>query len=168
MRSGAQLSGRSNNGQAGKKLHLKRKDYEDRLRRLHVRREKSQMYVQRYVSHLPAGGEIVIFDRSWYNRAGVGRKVWKLSKMDLESFARWDDYTRARDDMFMATDTAWAPSFVVRSDDKRRARLNIIEQLLASIPYKRVPRVKISLPKRRIARAGGISRLPLKVIAEVH
>jgi polyphosphate kinase 2 len=186
-------------------------------------REKSQMYIQRYVPHLPAGGEIVIFDRSWYNRAGVervmgfcteqdverflsvvpqvekaivdsgiillkywlevspeeqerrleariddGRKVWKLSRMDLESFARWDDYTRARDDMFMATDTAWAPWFVVRSDDKRRARLNIIEHLLASIPYKLVPRAKISLPKRRATGAGQMLRLPLKVIPEVH
>jgi polyphosphate kinase len=144
-------------------------------------REKTQMYIQRYLPHLPSGGEVAIFDRSWYNRAGVervmgfcteeeakrflsttpqvekamvesgimllkywlevspeeqekrlkariddGRKVWKLSKMDLKSFVRWDDYTRARDDMFMATDTAWAPWFIARSDDKRRARLNII------------------------------------------
>src|SRR5262245_59864729 len=168
-------------------------------------REKSQMYIQRYLPHLPAGGEVVIFDRSWYNRAGVervmgfcteeeatrflslapqvekamvdsgvillkywlevspeeqekrleariddGRKTWKLSQMDLKSFARWDDYTRVRDEMFVATDTAWAPWFVARSDDKRRARLNVIEHLLASIPYQRVPRAKVKLPSRRI------------------
>jgi polyphosphate kinase 2 len=180
-------------------------------------REKSQMYVQRYLPYLPSGGEVVIFDRSWYNRAGVervmgfctvedtkrflhvapqvekamaesgiillkywlevspeeqerrlrariddGRKTWKLSAMDLKSFARWDDYTRARDDMLMATDTAWA-----RSDDKRRARLNIIEHLLAHIPYEPVPREKPKLPKRHITapRAPG---LLLKVIPEVH
>ena len=186
-------------------------------------REKSQMYIQRYLPHLPSGGEVVIFDRSWYNRAGVervmgfctdedakrflgvvpevekamvdsgiillkywlevspeeqekrlkariddGRKIWKLSKMDLKSFARWDDYTRARDEMFMATDTAWAPWFVARSDDKRRARLNIIEHLLASIPYEDVPREKVKLPKRHTRAADRASRLPLKIIAEVH
>jgi polyphosphate kinase len=185
-------------------------------------REKSQMYIQRYLPHLPSGGEVVIFDRSWYNRAGVervmgfcpkdevkrflsvtppvekamvdsgiilikywlevspeeqerrlrariddGRKTWKLSDMDLRSFARWDDYTRARDDMFMATDTAWAPWFVARSNDKRRGRLNIIEHLLASIPYGRVPRTKVKLPKRHIA-AVDRARLPLKIIPEVH
>ena len=186
-------------------------------------REKSQMYIQRYLPHLPAGGEVVIFDRSWYNRAGVervmgfcsdedakrflgvvpqvektmvdsgvillkywlevspeeqekrlkariddGRKIWKLSKMDLKSFARWDDYTRARDEMFMATDTAWAPWFVARSDDKRRARLNIIEHLLANIPYEDVPREKVKLPKRHVRAADRASRLPLKIVAEVH
>ena len=186
-------------------------------------REKSQMYVQRYLPHLPSGGEVVIFDRSWYNRAGVervmgfcteedakrflsvvpqvekamvnsgiillkywlevspeeqqerlrariddGRKIWKLSKMDLKSFTRWDDYTRMRDEMFMATDTAWAPWFVARSDDKRRARLNIIEHLLANIPYERVPRAKVKLPVRRISVANKASRLPLKMIPEVH
>jgi polyphosphate kinase len=186
-------------------------------------REKSQMYIQRYLPHLPAGGEVVIFDRSWYNRAGVervmgfcteeeakrflrivpqvekamvdsgvillkywlevspeeqekrleariddGRKTWKLSQMDLKSFARWDDYTRVRDEMFMATDTAWAPWFVARSDDKRRARLNVIEHLLASIPYERVPRAKVKLPSRRIAKADRMPRLPLKYIAEVY
>jgi polyphosphate kinase 2 len=185
-------------------------------------REKSQMYIQRYIPHLPSGGEVVIFDRSWYNRAGVervmgfcteeeakrflslapqvekamvdseilllkywlevcpqeqerrlrariddGRKTWKLSKMDLKSFARWDDYTRVRDEMFMATDTPWAPWFVARSDDKRRARLNIIEHLLANIPYKSVPREKVTLPKRHVT-ADGTTRLPLKVIPEVH
>jgi polyphosphate kinase 2 len=186
-------------------------------------REKSQMYVQRYLPHLPSGGEVVIFDRSWYNRAGVervmgfcteeeakrflsvvpqvektvvdsgvillkywlevspqeqerrlrariddGRKTWKLSKMDLKSFTRWDDYTRARDEMFMATDTAWAPWFVARSDDKRRARLNIIEHLLANIPYERISPAKVKLPKRQITPAERAPRLPLKIIAEVH
>src|SRR5690349_16002933 len=171
-------------------------------------REKSQMYVQRYVPHLPAAGEIVIFDRSWYNRAGVervmgfctpeqlrwfykavpaveraivqsgvilikywlevspeeqtrrleariddGRKIWKLSPMDLKSYNRWYDYSRARDDMFAATDTEWAPWYVARSDDKKRARLNIITHLLSQIPYKAVPREKIRLPKRQ--KAGG-------------
>ncbi len=186
-------------------------------------REQSQMYIQRYLPHLPSGGEVVIFDRSWYNRAGVervmgfckqeevkrfltvapqvekamvdsgiilikywlevspeeqerrlseriddGRKTWKLSDMDLKSFTRWDDYTTARNDMFLATDTAWAPWFVVRSDDKRRARLNIIEHMLASVPYEQVARGKVRLPKRRIAAADQPSRLPLKFIPEVH
>jgi polyphosphate kinase 2 len=171
-------------------------------------REKSQMYIQRYLPHLPAAGEIVIFDRSWYNRAGVervmnlctedqvkrflqitpnvertivdsgvillkywlevsqeeqtrrlesritdGRKTWKLSPMDLESYSRWYDYSRARDEMFAATDTAWAPWFVVRSDDKRRARLNLISHLLSKIDYKETPRDKIKLPKRSDKRA---------------
>ncbi len=169
-------------------------------------REKSQLYVQRYVPHLPAAGEIVIFDRSWYNRAGVervmgfcpedqvkrflmmvpatekafvdsgiilikywlevgeeeqtrrlaarihdGRKVWKLSPMDLKSYSRWYDYSRARDDMFLASDTSWAPWFVVRSDDKKRARLNVITHLLHHIPYEDVPREKVELPKRQKA-----------------
>jgi polyphosphate kinase 2 len=167
-------------------------------------REKSQMYVQRYLPHFPAAGEIVIFDRSWYNRAGVervmgfctaeqarrflevapmfeklmvesgiillkywlevspdeqtrrlesriddGRKIWKLSPMDLLSYSRWYDYSRARDEMFAATDTSWAPWHVVRSDDKKRARLNIISHLLRQIPYKEAPREKIKLPKRQ-------------------
>ena len=153
-------------------------------------REKSQMYIQRYMPHLPAAGEIVIFDRSWYNRAGVervmgfcteeqakrflemcrrvekaivdsgiillkywlevspeeqtrrleariddGRKIWKLSPMDLKSYSRWYDYSRARDEMFKATDTPWAPWYVVHSDDKKRARLNLISHLLQQIPY---------------------------------
>jgi polyphosphate kinase 2 len=167
-------------------------------------REKSQMYVQRYLPHLPAAGEVVIFDRSWYNRAGVervmgfctedqaqrflrmlpavekaivesgvmlikywlevspeeqtrrlesrihdGRKIWKLSPMDLKSYSRWYDYSRARDDMFHATDTSWAPWHVAHSDDKKRARLNIIAHLLSVIPYKEVPRDKVKLPKRQ-------------------
>jgi len=168
-------------------------------------REKSQMYIQRYLAHLPAAGEIAIFDRSWYNRAGVERvmkfcseeqvkrfleivpgvekaivdsgvillkywleggaeeqtkrlkariedrrKIWKLSEMDLLSYSRWDDYTEARDDMLKATDTAWAPWFVARSDDKKRARLNIIEHVLSRIPYKNVSRRKVKLPKRHV------------------
>jgi len=167
-------------------------------------REKSQMYVQRYFAHLPAAGEITIFDRSWYNRAGVervlgfcteeqvkrflagtplvekaivesgiillkywlevspeeqtrrlserisdGRKIWKLSPMDIKSYDRWYDYSQARDDMFKATDTAWAPWHVVPSDDKRRARLNLISHLLSSIPYQDVQREKVKLPKRQ-------------------
>ena len=167
-------------------------------------REKSQMYVQRYLPHLPAAGEIVIFDRSWYNRAGVervmgfcteeqagkflkaaplveqaivdsgvillkywlevtpeeqtrrlksriddGRKVWKLTGMDLKSYSRWYDYSRARDEMFAATDTGFAPWYVVRSDDKKRARLNMITHLLSKIPYKEPPRDKVKLPKRQ-------------------
>jgi len=167
-------------------------------------REKSQMYVQRYLPHLPAAGEIVIFDRSWYNRSGVervmgfcsektarkflkavplvekamvnsgiqlikywlevspeeqtrrlesriddGRKIWKLSPMDLKSYSRWHDYSRARDEMFEATDTSFAPWYVARSDDKRRARLNIITHLLSQIPYKSAPREKVKLPKRQ-------------------
>jgi len=167
-------------------------------------REKSQMMIQRYIPHLPAAGEVVIFDRSWYNRAGVervmgfcteeqtkrflemapptekaiidsgvillkywlevseaeqtsrlkdriddGRKLWKLSPMDLKSYSRWYDYSRARDDMFKATDTPWAPWYVVRSDDKRRARLNVISHLLKHIPYEDVPREQVKLPKRQ-------------------
>jgi polyphosphate kinase len=167
-------------------------------------REKSQMYVQRYLPHLPAAGEVVIFDRSWYNRAGVERvmgfctpemttrflemvpgvekaivdsgislikywlevsadeqtrrlerrindprKTWKLSDMDLKSYSRWFDYSRARDDMFAATDTSWAPWFVAGTDDKRRGRLNIISHLLSHVPYARVPRSDVTLPKRQ-------------------
>jgi polyphosphate kinase len=167
-------------------------------------REKSQIYVQRYIEHLPAGGEIVLFDRSWYNRAGVERvmgfcseaeserflelcplverfvvddgiqvikywfeisqreqtrrfqnriedprKIWKLSPMDLESHRRWYDFSRARDAMFAATDTDWAPWYVVHADDKRRARLNCISHLLSLIPYEEVPFEGIELPKRQ-------------------
>jgi polyphosphate kinase 2 len=167
-------------------------------------RERSQMYIQRYIPHFPAAGEVVIFDRSWYNRAGVERvmgfcteeqsarfleqvpavekamvdsgiillkywlevspdeqtrrlesriddprKIWKLSDMDLASYARWNDYTRARDDMFSATDTAWAPWFVAHSDDKRSARLNIITHLLSRVPYEEPHRKKVKLPDRK-------------------
>ena len=166
-------------------------------------REKTQMYMQRYMQHFPGAGEIVIFDRSWYNRAGVEHvmgfcsedqyrqfldlcptveryitdagiilikfwlevgqdeqqrrfearlkdplRQWKLSPMDLESFRLWYDYSRARDRMLEATDSKHAPWHLVRSDDKRKARLNCISYLLSSIPYKKVPREKIKLPKR--------------------
>jgi len=166
-------------------------------------REKSQMYVQRYMQFFPAAGEILIFDRSWYNRAGVEHvmgfcskeqyhkfleicpvfekyivdagiilikywlevgqeeqerrflarlkdplRQWKLSPMDLESFRRWYDYSRARDRMLEATDSKHAPWHLVRSDDKKKARLNCISHLLSTIPYKKVPRDEIKLPKR--------------------
>ena len=169
-------------------------------------RERSQMYMQRYVKHLPAAGEVVIFDRSWYNRAGVERvmgfcseaeakgflqavplveeavvhsgvlllkywlevsaeeqtrrlqdrisdkrKVWKLSPMDLKSYGRWYDYSRARDEMFAATDTEFAPWHVAHTDDKRRGRLNIISDILGRIPYKQMPRDKVVLPRRQKA-----------------
>jgi len=184
-------------------------------------REKSQMYAQRYLPHLPAAGEVVIFDRSWYNRAGVervmgfcteeqvrgflevvphferlmvasgiilikywlevspeeqtrrlesriddGRKTWKLSPMDLKSYSRWYDYSRARDEMFKATDTDFAPWYVARSDDKRRARLNIISHLLGKIPYKSAPREKVKLPKRQ--KPGGYRdpKYPFKLVKE--
>ena len=183
-------------------------------------REKSQMYIQRYLAHLPAAGEIVIFDRSWYNRAGVervmgftnekvvakflaetpavekamvesgivllkywlevspeeqerrlrdrsadGRKLWKLSPMDVLSFTRWDDYTRARDEMFAATDTPWAPWFVVPSDDKERARLNCIRHLLSRVPYKDVTRKMqdVELPRRKIGKYKS-ARYPFKYV----
>jgi polyphosphate kinase len=166
-------------------------------------REKTQMYMQRYMQHFPAAGEVVIFDRSWYNRAGVERvmgfcsdkeyrrflencpaaekyivdggimlikfwlevgkqeqerrfaariddpmRQWKLSPMDVESWTRWYDYSRARDTMLEATDTELAPWYIVRSDDKKRARLNCISHLLSLIPYEKVERKKIKLPKR--------------------
>ena len=168
-------------------------------------REKTQLYMQRYLKHFPAAGEIVLFDRSWYNRAGVERvmgfcsdheyeqflamapafervlleneiilikywfdvsmdeqqrrfqdridderKQWKLSPMDTESFNRWYDYSRARDAMFMATDTDFAPWSIVPSDDKKRARLNCISHLLTRIPYKELPRPKVKLGKRNL------------------
>ena len=171
-------------------------------------RDKTQMYIQRYVEKFPAGGEIVIFDRSWYNRAGVeyvmgfctpeqhqrflelcpifekfliegglrlikiwlevGQKEqdrrfrariedplrqWKLSPMDVESYSRWYDYSRARDLMFEHTDTDHAPWHIVRSDDKKRARLNVIAHILAQIPYRSVDRAKVKLPRRSEKRA---------------
>ena len=170
-------------------------------------REKSQMYLQRYVQHFPAGGEVVIFDRSWYNRAGVERvmgfctedearrflglvplveqtmvesgillikywlevsadeqtrrlkgrigdprKTWKLSDMDLKSYSRFYDYSRVRDEMFAATDTPLAPWFVAQSDDKKRARLNIISHLLSQVPFEKVSLPTVKLPKRQPAR----------------
>ncbi len=186
-------------------------------------REKSQMYLQRYVPHLPAAGEVVIFDRSWYNRAGVervmgfasdeqvkrflsavplvekaivesgiillkywlevnpdeqtrrleqrihdGRKIWKLSPMDLKSYSRWYDYSRARDDMFQATDTSWAPWFCARSDDKKRVRLNIIKHILGRIPYEAMEREKIKLPKRQKPGDYRESNDPFKFIPEAY
>jgi polyphosphate kinase len=185
-------------------------------------REKSQLYVQRYIPHLPAAGEIVIFDRSWYNRAGVervmgfctdeqarrfldmtaptekafvdsgiillkywlevgeeeqtrrleariddGRKIWKLSPMDLKSYSRWYDYSRARDDMFKATDTPWAPWYVIRSDDKKRARLNAITHLLSHIPYEEVPREKVKLPDRQKPHGYKEPDYPYKFVREL-
>ena len=197
------------------------------------------MYVQRYVPHLPAAGEIVIFDRSWYNRAGVervmglcteeeaeeflkavplveqavvdsgvillkywlevspdeqtrrlkqrirdGRKIWKLSDMDLKSYSRWFDYSRARDEMFAASDTGFAPWFVVRSDDKKRARLNLIPHLLEPDPVRggptqagqaaqapetaRVSRAEISVQVRRRALLSRHSRRPVRTRHEVY
>src|SRR5262245_30380684 len=166
-------------------------------------RQKSQLYIQRYVEHFPAAGEVVIFDRSWYNRAGVERvmgfvdeklcerflelcpsiereiidggiilikfwlevgmeeqdrrfaarisdplRQWKLSPMDLESYGRWYDYSRARDAMLNHTDSKNAPWFIVRSDDKRSGRLNCIAHILKTIPYKKIHRAKVRLPKR--------------------
>ena len=207
-------------------------------------REKSQLYVQRYIPHMPAAGEVVIFDRSWYNRAGVervmgfcteeqvkrflqmtpgvervlgfcteeqakrflqmipgvekaivddgivllkywlevsseeqtkrldgriddGRKIWKLSDMDLKSYSRWFDYSRARDEMFLATDTSWAPWYVVHSDNKRRARLNALTHILGKIPYEELPSAKVELPKRQ--HRGDYKEIdyPFRVIPEV-
>ena len=168
-------------------------------------REKTEMHGLRYMRHFPAGGEIVLFDRSWYNRAGVERvmkfctpsqykkflkdvprferfvvdsetilikywfdvsmdeqerrfkarindprKTWKLSPMDVESYNRWYEYSRARDDMFKATSTAHAPWYVINADDKKRARLNCISHLLDQIPYEAVPRKKVKLGKRNL------------------
>ncbi len=182
-------------------------------------REKSQMYIQRYLPHFPAAGEVVIFDRSWYNRAGVEpvmgfctpedterfleltpavekamaddgilllkywlevsadeqtrrlksrindpRKIWKLSAMDLKSYSRWYDYSRARDAMFAATDTAWAPWYIARTDDKKRGRLNIISHLLGQVPYKPLAHRDITLPKRQQPRGYTEPDLPLHYI----
>jgi polyphosphate kinase 2 len=167
-------------------------------------REKSEMYIQRYMAHFPAAGEVIIFDRSWYNRAGVehvmgfctqeqyedflqktplfehfviqngiilikywlevseeeqerrfrsriddGRKIWKLSPMDVESYRRWYDFSRARDAMFEATDTEESPWYVIHSNDKKRARLNCISHLLSLIPYKEVSMEEFKLGKRQ-------------------
>jgi polyphosphate kinase 2 len=166
-------------------------------------RQKTQLFMQRYIEHFPAGGEIVIFDRSWYNRAGVEYvmgfcseeehrvflelcprferylvaagiilvkiwlevgmeeqerrfearitdplRQWKLSPMDVGSYGRWYEYSHARDQMFKSTDTADAPWFILRSDDKKRARLNGIAQFLSQIPYERIKRPQAKLPKR--------------------
>ena len=171
-------------------------------------REKTQMYIQRYMAHFPAAGEVVIFDRSWYNRAGVeyvmgfcteeqhrrflevcpqiesymtegGIKLikvwlevsdkeqkrrfearmddplrqWKLSPMDLPSRSKWFEYSRARDMMLKATDSKWAPWYILRSDDKKRARLNCIRHILSLIPYKKMKHDKVKLPKRSMKHA---------------
>jgi polyphosphate kinase 2 len=182
-------------------------------------RERTQWYFQRYVAHLPAAGEIVLFDRSWYNRAGVERvmgfctdeqakrflemapgveraivdsgvilvkywlevspdeqtrrlegrindprKVWKLSDMDLLSYSRWFDYSRARDEMFATTDTAWAPWYVAHTDDKKRARLNVITHLLSVVPYEPLGLGDVKLPKRQHADGYVEPVLPLRSI----
>jgi polyphosphate kinase 2 len=184
-------------------------------------REKSQMYLQRYMTHFPAAGEVVIFDRSWYNRAGVervlgfctpkqtedflrvtpwveramvnsgvillkywlevspeeqtrrlksrfedGRKIWKLSPMDLKSYTRWYDYSSARDAMFAATDTEFAPWLVAPSDRKKNVRLNIINDILNKVPYKELPREKITLPKRQKAGDYVQPERPVRVIPQ--
>jgi len=184
-------------------------------------REKSQMYIQRYLPHLPAAGEVVIFDRSWYNRAGVervmgfctpeqtddflkavplvekaivnsgvillkywlevspeeqtrrlrsrfedGRKIWKLTPMDLKSYSRWHDYSRARDAMFTATDSGFAPWLFAPSNDKKRVRLNIISDLLKRVPYEDLPREEITLPKRQKAGDYVEPDYPYKIIAQ--
>jgi polyphosphate kinase 2 len=182
-------------------------------------RERSQMYLQRYVGHFPAAGEVVIFDRSWYNRAGVEpvmgfctpqesqrflelvpafekamvdsgivlvkywlevsaaeqtrrlegrindpRKVWKLSDMDLRSYRRWYDYSRARDAMFAATDTAWAPWYVAVTEDKKRGRLNLISHLLSQVPYPPLAHKDVTLPARQRPRGYREPQLPLRHI----
>lgn len=184
-------------------------------------REKSQMYIQRYLPHLPAAGEIVIFDRSWYNRAGVervmgfctdeqaqkflrvvpavekaiiesgiilikywlevseaeqtrrlkarigdGRKTWKLTPMDLKSYSRWYDYSRARDEMIKTTDSVWAPWYVADTNDKKRGRLNIITHLLGLIPYRRISQAKPHLPKRQGSKGYKESSYPYKRIPQ--
>ena len=186
-------------------------------------RQKSQMYVQRYITHFPAAGEVVIFDRSWYNRIGVEtvmgfatedqvdhflrmapmfekaavkengiillkywlevdmdeqarrlearitdpRKQWKLSPMDLKSYSRWYDYSRARDRMFKETDTHWAPWFVANSNDKKRVRLNIIQHILNSVPYEVPKDPKITLPPRQKRGDYKEPKLTLKRVPEV-
>jgi polyphosphate kinase len=176
-------------------------------------RERTHWYFQRYIAHLPAAGEIVLFDRSWYNRGGVERvmgfctkeeyarflhqcpiferlliedgimlrkywfsvsdqeqerrfrdrlddpmRQWKLSVMDLESITRWEDYSRAKDEMFVHTDIQEAPWFVVDSEDKRRARINMMAHLLGTIPYHDVQRRPLALPPR--PKSSGFVRAP--------
>lgn len=182
-------------------------------------RQKSQMYLQRYVEHFPAAGEVIIFDRSWYNRAGVERvmgftpmaqverfleqtpsfekamvesgiqlikywlevgpeeqtrrlegrindprKIWKLSDMDLKSYQRWFDYSRARDDMFRETDTSWAPWYIADTNDKKRGRLNIITHLLSLVPYEPLHMPKTKLPKRHPDPTYVEPHLPLRYV----
>ena len=179
-------------------------------------REKSQMYIQRYIAHFPAAGEVAIFDRSWYNRAGVElvmgycspeqsaafieqvpavekamvdngiilikywlnvsvdeqtrrlgnriedpRKIWKLSPTDLKSYTKHYEYCRARDVMLEATDTSWAPWFVVDNDDKKRGRLNIISHLLSQVPYAPLPPQETKMPRKPSPRGYVEPNLPL-------
>jgi len=179
------------------------------------------MYIQRYITHFPAAGEVVIFDRSWYNRAGVEpvmgfctpeqterflglvpeteraivesgiilmkywlevspdeqtrrlesriddpRKIWKLSDMDLKSYARWYDYSRARDAMLAATDTSWAPWFIANNEDKKRGRLNLISHLLSRVPYEPLTLPEVKLPKRQEAGGYVEPNLPLHYIPQ--
>ena len=186
-------------------------------------REKSQMYFQRYMPYLPAAGEVILFDRSWYNRAGVERvmgfatekqvdyflkhapavenaiiasgiilikywlevsmehqeerlkardkdprKIWKLSPMDLKSYARWYDYSRARDAMFAATDTVESPWWVVDSNIKRRARLNLITHLLNHVPYEEVPRKPVKFPKRQAKGDYEEPDYPYRIVPEIY
>ena len=186
-------------------------------------RERSQVYMQRYIERFPAGGEVILFDRSWYNRAGVERvmgfcsdadagrflklcsaferaivdsgvqlikywfevsqeeqtrrfqdriddprKVWKLSPMDLESHRRWYDYSRAKDEMFAATDSAWAPWYVVNGDNKRSARLNCISHLLSVIPYEDIHFKPMELPKRQKAKGYVAPDYPYRVVPELY
>lgn len=183
-------------------------------------REKTQIFMQRYMVHFPAAGEIVIFDRSWYNRAGVervmgfcsneetekfladvpmmeramidadiilvkywlevtpekqqkrledrvedGRKTWKLSQLDIDSYDRWDDYSEARDEMFQASDTPWAPWHVARAEDKRRVRLNVISHLLSQVPYERLPVESVKLGERKVGEYTPVD-FPFKYIPE--
>jgi len=184
-------------------------------------RERSQLHIQRYMPHLPAGGEVVIFDTSWYSRAGVERvtgqcskdevrrflnmvpsaeramvdsgiflvkywleigpaeqtrriearindprKAWQLSETDLESYAKWDEYTKARDKMFASSDTPWAPWYVADFDDRRRARLNLLTHLLERIPYKPVPRLATALPKREVSASAPSLYAPPRTVPE--
>ncbi len=187
-------------------------------------RDRTKLYLQRYIEHFPAGGEVVIFDRSWYNRAGVERvmgytkekdvdrflenvpkferwlvesgiiliklwlevgkkeqerrfrqriddplRQWKLSPMDIKSYSRWDDYTRARDAMFTATSHPAAPWYALHSDDKKRARLNGIKHILSMIPYKKIKREKVHLPKRSTKpRKDKLDLQKVKLVAEVY
>ncbi len=186
-------------------------------------REKSQMYFQRYMSYFPAAGEVVIFDRSWYNRAGVEpvmgfcteeenqkfllgapaieramvqegiilikywlevspeeqtkrlknrmndpRKIWKLSDMDLKSYSKWHDYSRARDEMFKHTDTSWAPWHIAHTDDKKRGRLNIISHLLSQVPYEPLEVEDVELPDRQDPEGYVEPNLPLRHIPEAY
>ena len=186
-------------------------------------REKTQLYVQRYISHFPAAGEIVIFDRSWYNRAGVervmgfctpketerflqlapmiekvmvdsgihllkywlevsreeqtrrlesrindGRKTWKLSPMDLKSYGHWFDYSRARDAMILATDTAWAPWYVANTNDKKQGRLNVIRHLLAQIPYEPQESLHVKLPSEQKAHGYEEPDYPFRFIPSAY